>query len=172
MKRWLVQSGAYCVAAAAVMIFIGIEWWRALVIAACAFAVVASMRWWPVGWYGQWPKQPQRSYGGGTYQVRNLDARLANRRGRRRSPDLALQHRLRGLAISKLARCDLTWHESPTQIESALGTDVYAALRAETFDTDLRATARIVSAIENLRPQDPHQHSKERAGNDGNPTFH
>lgn len=155
MKRWLFQAGSYCIGGTLVLLAIGVEWWRALLIGVCAFAVLASMRWWPTGWYSPWPKQPQRSYGGGTYQVANLAARLEHRKDRRRLPDPTVQHRLRTLAVAKLARMDIPWpgiderdHDAPAR--AALGNDVYAALRAETFAPDLRTTAHIVSVIENL----------------------
>jgi hypothetical protein len=150
MKRWLIQVGVYCAVGGAVLIIFGVDGWRAILIAGAAFAALASVRWWPTGHYGVWPRSPQRSYGGGTYQVTNLAARLEARRKQNTAPDLAMQHRLRHVAIAKLARNDISWTDDTAAAEQALGKNIHAALSAEKFNPDLPTIERIVAAIENL----------------------
>lgn len=148
MTKWLVRAGINCFILAAILFALGVEWWRAIIAAVCAFVVLGSMRIWPIGANANWPLRATRSFGGGTHQVRSLAHRLSQRRDRKRQQDSALQHRLRRLASAKLARLDIEWTDD--RARELLGDTAYNTLRADGFNPDLTTVERIVTAIEGV----------------------
>lgn len=148
MIKWLVRVGINCVLLFAILLVLGVEWWRAIVAALCAFVMLGSIRLWPIGTSADWPMRETRSFGGGTYQVRSLANRLGQRRDRKRRPDSALQHRLHKLASTKLARLDVEWTDD--RARELLGDAAYAALQADGFNPDIVTIERIVTALERL----------------------
>lgn len=152
MKSWLIRSGLASLGIGAASWAFGVPLPRAVLIAVCVFAVVASARYWPVGWHGSWPPAPQRSFGGGSRQVSILASRIDLRRQRRRQPDAVLQQRLRRLATAKLNRAGVPDEEA----SEVLGPDVYKWLHANVFDPDFDQIRRIVDAIEKIDTANTH----------------